>query len=45
MVLRPGGTANARAVLNAQLDAWRKADDDDDYDTGGWGRIRTYGSE
>ena len=24
IVLRPGGTANARAVLNAQLDAWRK---------------------
>jgi hypothetical protein len=29
MVLRPGGTANARAVLNAQLDAWWKINDDD----------------
>ena len=44
-MLRPGGTANARAVLNAQLDAWRKANDDDDYGTGDWGRIRTYGGE
>ena len=34
IVLRPGGTANARAVLNAQLDAWRRVNDDDDYDTG-----------
>jgi hypothetical protein len=24
IVLRPGGTAKASAVLNAQLDAWRK---------------------
>ena len=24
MVLRPCGTANARAILNAQLDAWWK---------------------
>ena len=30
MVLRLGGTANARAVLNAQLDAWWKVNDDDD---------------
>ena len=46
MVLRPGGTANARAVLNAQLDAWRKAKDGGDYDTSdSRGRIRTYGSE
>ena len=29
IVLRPDGTANARAVLNAQLDAWRKENDDD----------------
>ena len=45
MVLRPGGTANARAVLNAQLDAWRKAKDGGDYDRGDWGRTKTYGSE
>ena len=29
IVLRPGGTANARAVFNARLDAWRKGNDDD----------------
>ena len=33
MMLRPGGTANARAVLNAQLNAWWKVNDnDDEYD-------------
>jgi hypothetical protein len=30
MVLRPGGTTTARAVLNAQLVAWWKVNDDDD---------------
>ena len=29
IVLRPGGTANARAVLKAQLDAWWKVNDFD----------------
>ena len=45
MVLRLGGTANARAVLNAQLDAWRKKI----YTmtmrtniTDGWGNLRTH---
>ena len=42
MVLRPGGTANARAVLNAQLDAWRKENvDDHEY----WGALRTHCSK
>ena len=33
MVLRHGGPANARPVLNTQLDAWDKENGDVDYDT------------
>ena len=43
MVLRPGGTANARAVLNAQLDAWQKLNDDDDDESRG--KFRTHCSK
>ena len=29
MVLRPGGTANAKVVLNSQMDAWLNVNDDE----------------